>query len=375
MDECGFDLSTTRRTRRVGPRGAPLKSQAALSTNVHITVVAAISTQDAPVPPFLIYSGKYLMMDWTQTQDPTPPQVAVVTDSGFSNTGMTIRWLTDCFDPATRDRAAGSRRLLFLDGPVIHTSVELLEVCWAANIVLIILPANLSAVFQPLDVDFFGIVKAEYSRQISDYQLGSGAVSVPKSFFYRWHQRAWAKAANSRQIRGAWAKAHLYPLRDVEIGLRGAVDVPQGATVIPETPRCNRTLHALDQRLQSGEISPTSSARKVRKGLEDALAAMVVLQRDLEIFKASATQDEEARGNGKRTRYPLGHLFDQQYQETHAEEISARKEEEAERKRARLRAARAEKRAEGSNSAQRRAEASPTAEENIAWLASIADEL
>ena len=52
---------------------------------------------------------------------------------------------------------------------------------------------------------------------------------------------------------------------------------------------------------------------------------MVVLQRDLEIFKASATQDEEARGSGKRARYPLGHLFDQQYQETHAEEIAALK--------------------------------------------------
>ena len=375
MDECGFDLSTTRRTRRVAPRNAPIKSQAALSSSVHITVIAAISTQDAPVPPFLIYPGKYLMTDWTQARDPSPRQMAEVTETGFSNSYMTTRWLTECFDPTTRDRAAGSPRLLFLDGPVIHTPVEFLEAAWAANIVLIILPANLSAVFQPLDVDFFGIVKLEYSRQISEYQLGSGAVSIPKGFFYRWHQRAWARAATSRQIRGAWAKAHLYPLRDVAAGLRATIPIPQATTAVPETPRCNRTLQALDLRLQTGDISPTSSARKVRKGLEDALAQLVVLERDLEFRDAAAQQDQEARSHGKRTRYPLGHLFDQQYQETHAEELAARKEEEEARKRARKTRSRAVPHAESSNSAQRRSEGDLTDAESLAWLARMTEEI
>ena len=102
---------------------------------------------------------------------------------------------------------------------------------------------------------------------------------------------------------------------------------------------------------------------------------MVVLQRDLEIRKAAAEQDEEARGKGKRARYPLGHFFDQQYQETHAEEIAAWKEVEAKRKRAGRTAAWAEKRAEGSNLAQRRAEAVSTDPQNPETLASIADEL
>ena len=48
---------------------------------------------------------------------------------------MTIRWLQDRFDPATRARAAGTRRLLFLDGPDIRTSVEFLEACWERWIV------------------------------------------------------------------------------------------------------------------------------------------------------------------------------------------------------------------------------------------------
>ena len=375
MDECGFDLSATRRTRRVGPRNASIKAQTSLSTNTHITVIAAISTQDAPVPPFLIYPGKYSMSDWLQVMDEQPKQMAVMTESGYSNSFMTIRWITDCFDPATKSRAAGSLRLLFLDGPDIHTSVEFLQTCWARKIICIILPANMSGIFQPLDVDLFAHLKREYHRQIDDYQQGSGAVSVPKSFFYRWHQRAWDKAATSRQIRSAWSKSFLYPRAAVTTGLLGLASEPQAPQAVPETPRCNRTLHALDNRLRLGEISPTSSARKVRKALEEVLAQKVLLERDLERQNAAAELDRVGRSRGKRTRYPMGFVFDQQYEEDHAEELAERRREEEGRKRARRTTALAIPHAESSNSAQRRAEAVPTEDESIAWLASLADEL
>ena len=212
MDEVGFDLSTNRRVRRVGPRNALIKSQTSLSTSTHITVIAAISTQDVPVPPFLIYPGKHIMSDWVMAMDMEPVQMAVTTQSGYSNTYMTIRWLTDCFDPSTRDRADGALRLLFLDGPNIHTSVNFLEACWDRRIVCIILPANLSGIFST------SLCQLLQSSQIGVLSTG-GQISawiylcerVPIGFFYRWHQRAWAKAANLRQIRSTWVKAHLYP--------------------------------------------------------------------------------------------------------------------------------------------------------------------
>ena len=236
MDECGFDLGSTCRTRRVGPVNASIKAQSTILTSTHITVIAAILTQDAPVPPFLIYSGKYLMMEWTQTQDPSPRQFADVTDSGFSSTYMTIQWLEKVFDPATCNWAAGSQRLLVLDGPVSHTSVDFLDACWDQQIVCIILPANMSSVFQPLDVNFFAHVKREYHQQIDNYQLGSTALSVPKSFFYYWHQRVWAKAANSRQIWSAWSKSFLYAQSAVTAGLGGLFSPEPASQAIPETP-------------------------------------------------------------------------------------------------------------------------------------------
>ena len=170
-------------------------------------------------------------------------------------------------------------------------SVDILKACWDRKIVCIILPANLSAVFQLLDVDFFNHVKLAYHAQVDNFQMGSGSVSISKGFFYCWHQCAWAKAANSRHIHKAWAKARLYPPREVASGLLEAI-LPNPITLpVPKTPRCNHTLHTLDLRLWHSEIGPGQSAKKVRKGLEEALAAKVVMERDLERHDAAAAQD------------------------------------------------------------------------------------
>lgn len=49
MDEAFFELSSGRRTCRVAPRTTSIKAQSSLAPNAHITLVATISTQDAPV--------------------------------------------------------------------------------------------------------------------------------------------------------------------------------------------------------------------------------------------------------------------------------------------------------------------------------------
>ena len=184
--------------------------------------------------------------------------------------------------------------------------------------------------------------------------------------------------AISRQIWSAWAKSFLYPRSAVLKALRELRAVSpesQAHQPDPETPHSAQTLHALDQKLRQGEISPTSSARKVRKALEKAFAEKVVMERDLERRDAAAELDRAARGNGKRKRFPQGYLFDHNYRESHAEELAARQGEEQRRRQARRPMQRAVPHAEISNSAQRLSEAMPTEEQSIAWLASIGDEL
>ena len=353
MDEVGFDLATTRRTRRVAPRTSSSKAQASLATSDHITVIATISTSDAPVPPFVIYKGGHVIEEWMATVEKQPRVMADVTDSGYSNSYMTIRWLKDCFDPTTKGRADGQRRLLFLDGPDIHTSVDFLEACGERNIVPIVLPANLSAIFQPLDVDFFHHLKLAYHRQVDDYQLGSKAGRVSKAYFGGWFQRAWQETATSRQIRSAWAKAHLYPPSEVDKGrpiTPDRQDLPGPRS--PETPHTSQASQAIDRMFRRNEISPGTAYRKFRKGFDQMAAKNVLLEKDLERREAAEKLDRAARGSNKRQRFPQGHLFDSEYAEDHAQELAARKVVEEGRKAAKRRPAQARRQQEASKPVQ-----------------------
>lgn len=99
MDEAFFDLTSGRRTRRVAPLSTPIKAQTSLASTAHITVVATISTQDAPVPPFLIYPGVFLLEEWVRTRDKEPNMQAGVLESGWINGFLAHQWLVDWFGP------------------------------------------------------------------------------------------------------------------------------------------------------------------------------------------------------------------------------------------------------------------------------------
>jgi hypothetical protein len=61
MDETGFELSTSHRRRSIAPKMTRQRSQVKGLYKNHITVVAAISAEDAPIPPLSIYPGSTLI--------------------------------------------------------------------------------------------------------------------------------------------------------------------------------------------------------------------------------------------------------------------------------------------------------------------------
>ena len=200
MDETPLPLTSTARTRRVGPRRASSKSQSALPCSEHITCVATIGIADAPVPPLIIFAGAHLQAEWVATAAEEPHMIAAVTSKGWNNGYMMKQWLERCFDPYTKFRADGERRLLLLDGPSFHLNVDFLEACWDRDIDLLVLPPNLTSRYQPLDMNFFATLKLRYNQRIDDFQLGFEGNGAAKGMCYRWIQEAWQEAANPRQI-------------------------------------------------------------------------------------------------------------------------------------------------------------------------------
>ena len=132
--------------------------------------------------------------------EPDCPQLAEVTNSGWTNGYIMKKWLETVFDPYTRDVPPGKRRLLIMDGHNTHVQVDFLDSCWSRAINCLILPSNMTSIFQPLDVAFFNQLKSAYHSKVHSHLLFSKATSLARGLFWKWHQQAWKETAVSRNI-------------------------------------------------------------------------------------------------------------------------------------------------------------------------------
>lgn len=197
-----FRIGSTRKTRRIGPKTLPsCKALASPASNQHITVIACIGTNDAPVPPVVLYQGGSVQNSWLAVMETDVPQLVEATESGWTNGFIAKKWLERVFDPYTRERVPpGKQCLLIMDGHATHLQVEFLEACWPRNIACLILPANMTSILQPLDVAFFNQLKMSYHSQSAQHLLHTRSITLSKGLFWRWHQLAWKETAVARKI-------------------------------------------------------------------------------------------------------------------------------------------------------------------------------
>ena len=93
----------------------------------------------------------------------------------------------------------------------------------------------------------------------------------------------------------------------------------------PQTPHTLRAIRALDSQVRRGKISPGKAFRKVQKGFEQWLTEATLMRKEKEEREGAETLDREVRGNGKRSKFTEGFLFDQKWVENHPEAIAEMK--------------------------------------------------
>jgi len=104
MDETFFQLGSSRKSRRIGPISLPSNKAVALpASGEHITVMACIGINDAPVPPVILYKGAAVQKSWTAVMEKDVPQLVEATDSGWTNGYIAQKWLEKLFDRYTSD--------------------------------------------------------------------------------------------------------------------------------------------------------------------------------------------------------------------------------------------------------------------------------
>ena len=183
-----------------------------------ITAIECISADGRSLAPLIIWPAATQRSTWTT--HPTPDWHFACSETGYTNSAISLEWIQKVFDPSTRARANSKPRILINDGFGTHKSLEVITFYYENNIVLCRLPFHTSHKLQPCDVVVFGPLKAAYREQV-DRLFRSGANTVGKQHFTLLYDRARQIAITKRNILSGWSKASLFPfcpdrvLRDI----------------------------------------------------------------------------------------------------------------------------------------------------------------
>lgn len=184
-----------------------------------VTAIECISADGRSLFPLIIWPAATHRSTWTTY--PTPGWHFACSQSGYTDSKISLDWLKLVFDPQTKPQANQKPRILICDGFGTHESLKVLRYCFENNIILCRIPSHTSHKLQPCDVAVFGPLKAAYREQVERLYRG-GANTVGKQHFTSLYSRAREQALTSRNIKSGWSKTDLYPfnpdrvLRDVQ---------------------------------------------------------------------------------------------------------------------------------------------------------------
>lgn len=100
--------------------------------------------------------------------------------------------------------------MLICDGFSTHETLEILEYCFANNIVLCRLPSHTSHRLQPCDVAVFAPLKAAYREQVERLERG-GVNTIGKEHFTYLFSPARVKAFTAKNIKAGFAASGVLP--------------------------------------------------------------------------------------------------------------------------------------------------------------------
>jgi hypothetical protein len=192
-----------------------------------VTAIEYISANGRSLLLMIIWPAITHRSNWTTF--PTPGWHYACSESGYTDSKISLEWLKRVFDPQTREQANQKPRVLICDGFGTHETLEALEFCFENNILLCRLPSHTSHKLQPCDVGVFAPLKAAY-RDEAERLFQGGANIVGKQHFTSLYSPAREKAFTKRNITAAWAACGLFPFNPDRV-LRVTPKPPAQSTV------------------------------------------------------------------------------------------------------------------------------------------------
>ena len=251
MDETGIMLSKLNsikvlvgKDNKRGYRGAHVK-------RTTITAIECVSAEGRYLDPMIIWPAATHRANWITY--PTPGWHYAYSDTGYTDSYISLQWLKLVFDPQSKERANQKSRVLICDGFGTHETLEILEFCFENNIILCRLPSHTSHKLQPCDISVFGPLKAAYRDQVERLERGCIG-TIGKEHFTYLYSPARTQALTSRNIRAGWAKAGLFPFNPDKV----LSDIPKPPAELT-APKTNEVGSYTQDQVPQTPVTPVSA--------------------------------------------------------------------------------------------------------------------
>jgi hypothetical protein len=216
MDETGFSIGAIKSAHVVVNKDIQSRTIVHPGRQEWVTVIECISTDGNVLPPFLILKGKSVMPSWIPKSILDEEWRMAASSTGWTNNELGFIWLKEIFEPTTREKAAGGKRLLICDGHESHISSQFISFAMDHEIELILLVPHSSHITQPLDVGVFAPLKQAIGRSL-DRLLRVGIARLEKVEWVEYYMKARPEAFTAKNINSAWRGSGLFPFNPSKV--------------------------------------------------------------------------------------------------------------------------------------------------------------
>jgi len=279
MDETGVMLSMPGSVKVLVGKDDTRDYRGARIKRTTVTAIECISADGRYLNPMIIWPATTHRSNWTTF--PTPGWQYACSESGYTDSKISLEWLKRIFDPETREQANGKPRVLICDGFGTHETLEILEFCFENNIILCRLPSHTSHKLQPCDVSVFAPLKAHYRDQVDRLERG-GVNTIGKEHFTSLYSPARKAAFTSKNIKAGFAACGLFPLNPDRV--LSSMPIPPVELAIPRADEVRVESYRPDVEPPATPATPVSAE------------ALTLLQ-NLIIQQDARTLDETSRQN------------------------------------------------------------------------------
>jgi hypothetical protein len=345
MDETGFRIGIPGGERVIVPRTAKELYTPSPENRLSITILEIVSAIGAVIPPVLIIPGKIHMDSWYHS-NLQGTELFLLSDSGFSNSQLALRWLQHFIEHTAPHE---DKKLLLLDSHKSHTSSDFIITAAKSNILIYTFPSHLTHILQPLDVGIFHPYKYHRREAVHkairdmdlDYKLASFIRDLPNIREQTFKE---STITHAFQKAGIWPISYTIAIQKLRSYSKPRPTTPPTLPIRQLTPKPS-TFRDSEQGLQrwkaklTGLLSSLSqkSYTNCLTGTEEVLASGQLQQLDLQVLQQQVEEQKKSRGRSRARLQVGGELNADQAQELRAAkpELEAQKAQAKEARTAR----------------------------------------